>query len=88
MSLTMENIFKPGENCRYLKKAHRASFLIDGENYFRAVYEAMEKAEHSIMIVGWDLHSELRLLRNGEKKASPETLGEFLDYLASKERGT
>lgn len=82
--MTMENIFKPGENCRYLKKAHRASFLIDGENYFRAVYEAMEKAEHSIMIVGWDLHSELRLLRNGEKKASPERLGEFLDYLASK----
>lgn len=84
MSLTIENTFKLGENCRHLKRSNRASFLIDGENYFRAVYEAMEKAEHSIMIVGWDLHSELRLLRNGEKKASPETLGKFLDYLARK----
>ena len=84
MNLTQESLFKPGENCRQIKKAPRASILIDGENYFRAVYEAMEKAEHSIMVVGWDLHSELRLLRGDEKKESPQTLGKFLDYLARK----
>ncbi len=63
----MEEIFKPPQNCWQVKHAHRASFLIDGENYFRALHEAMQQAHQSIIIVGWDLHSELRLIRNDEK---------------------
>ena len=77
----MKNIFKPQENCWQIKKAHRASFLIDGEVYFKALHETMQQASQSIIIVGWDLHSELRLIRNSEKGEYPQTLGKFLDYL-------
>jgi phosphatidylserine/phosphatidylglycerophosphate/cardiolipin synthase-like enzyme len=42
----------------------------------------MHLARQSIMIVGWDLHSGLRLICNGESGDYPETLGKFLDYQA------
>ncbi len=82
----MQNIFKPPTNCWQVKKAHRASFLIDGEAYFRALHEAMRQARQSIMIVGWDLHSGLRLIRDEKKTEYPQTLGKFLDYLAKKKK--
>lgn len=82
----MEKIFKPQENCWQVKKAHRASFLIDGEVYFRALHEAMQQASQSIVIVGWDLHSELKLIRNSEKSEYPETLGKFLDSLTRRKK--
>jgi phosphatidylserine/phosphatidylglycerophosphate/cardiolipin synthase-like enzyme/membrane protein DedA with SNARE-associated domain len=78
----VEKIFTAQKNCRQIKTAHRASFLIDGDAYFRAVHEAMSRARQSIMIVGWDLHSGLRLIREGESGDYPQTLGKFLDYLA------
>ncbi|GAB6193825.1 VTT domain-containing protein [Desulfocastanea catecholica] len=78
----MEKIFTVQKNCQQIKTAHRAAFLIDGEAYFRAVHEAMRRARQSIIIVGWDLHSGLRLIRDGESGDYPQTLGKLLDYLA------
>ncbi len=85
--MRVEKIFKPEENCWQMNKAHRASFLIDGEVYFRALHETMQQARQSIIIVGWDLHSELRLIRDGEKGDYPETLGKFLDSLTRRKKG-
>lgn len=85
----MEEIFKPPQNCWQVKNAHRASFLIDGENYFRALHEAMQQAHQSIIIVGWDLHSELRLIRNddnSDNKKYPHTLGKFFSSLVRKRK--
>lgn len=82
----MEKIFKQKENCWQVKTAERASFLIDGEVYFRALHEAMQQANQSIILVGWDLHSGLRLIRSGESSEYPQTLGKFLDYLARKRK--
>ena len=83
----MEKIFKPQENCWLVKSAGRVSILVDGEDYFEALHKAMQKARQSIIIVGWDLHSGLRLLRTGQGGEYPETLGKFLDYLARKRQG-
>ncbi len=85
--MTVENIFKPQKNCWQVNHADRASFLIDGEAYFRALHEAMRQARQSIMIVGWDLHSGLRLIRDETKSDYPQTLGKFLDYLARTRKG-
>ena len=82
----MEKIFKQQENCWQVKTAERASFLIDGEVYFRALHEAMQQASQSIILVGWDLHSGLRLIRNGESSEYPRTLGKFLDCLVRKRK--
>lgn len=40
--------------------------LIDGEAYYRAVADAIERAERTIRIVGWDMDSQVRLRRDGD----------------------
>ncbi len=78
----MGGILEKGRNCWRLPQAERAAFVIDGEDYFRAVREAMCRARRTIFIVGWDIHSELRLVRNGQQDGYPEKLGQLLDRLA------
>ncbi len=78
----MGGILEKGRNCWRLAQAERAAFVIDGEDYFRAVREAMSRARRTIFIVGWDIHSELRLVRNGQDDRYPEKLGQLLDRLA------
>ncbi len=82
----MKNILDPSKNCWKTATAQRAAFIIDGENYFRALHEAMIKAQRSIMIVGWDLHSELKLVRKGESEEFPDKLGKLLDFLVRRNK--
>lgn len=77
-------ILSQGRNCWRIARADRAAFIVDGEDYFKALYQSLTQARHSILIVGWDIHSELRLIRNGEDDASPNTLRPLLDHLAER----
>ena len=54
-------ILTPNHNVWRLVHANRAAVLIDGADYFGAVRSAMVKAKHSILIAGWDIHSQTRL---------------------------
>ncbi|MBR9987798.1 MAG: VTT domain-containing protein [Desulfosarcina sp.] len=77
----MEKIFELSKNCHQLATAHRAAFIIDGEAYFRALHEAFRQAQHTIFIVGWDLHSDLHLIREETDSGYPSGLGQLLDHL-------
>lgn len=77
-------LLEPGSNVWRVEKADRASYLIDAEEYYYAFCKAVEKAEHSLMIIGWDLDSRVRLLRNGRDSDNYGTLAELLDYIISK----
>lgn len=83
----MNTIFEASKNCWRMETAQRAAFIIDGEDYFRALHEAMRRARRSIIIVGWDLHSELRMIRDGQCDGYPDKLGKFLDFLAKHHNG-
>ena len=78
----MHSILKEGSNCWRIATAERAAFIIDGDDYFRAIREAMCNAQHSIFIIGWDIHSELRLVRDDQRDDYPEMLSPLLDSLA------
>jgi phosphatidylserine/phosphatidylglycerophosphate/cardiolipin synthase-like enzyme/membrane protein DedA with SNARE-associated domain len=78
----MRSVLEQGRNCWRLVHADRVAFVVDGDNYFRAVREALCKARRSIFIIGWDIHSEIRLVRNGKQDDYPEKLGPLLDRLA------
>lgn len=80
----MSSILAEGHNCWRIARAERAAFIIDGQSYFRAVREAISRARRSVFIVGWDVHNELRLVRNGDQDELPETLGALLDAIARK----
>jgi len=80
----MKNLLQEGHNYWRYPIANRAAFLINGESYFRAVREAICQAQDSIFIVGWDVHSELVLLREECQDDYPVKLGALLDYLVRK----
>ena len=68
-------ILAPGRNCERIAPARRAAWLIDGESYFSALATAIERAERSVLMLGWDFHSRMRLRRDGDD----ETLVELLE---------
>ena len=67
---------QPGTHWR-IETAARAALLIDGAAYFCALADAMEEARHSIVILGWDLRSDLLL----DPERSTETLAARLNRL-------
>ncbi|MEN8762881.1 MAG: VTT domain-containing protein, partial [Thiogranum sp.] len=69
-------------NCWRRVNARRVAVAIDGEAYFRAVREAILAARHSVFILGWDIHSKLKLVRDNKKESYPEELGALLDFVA------
>lgn len=76
-------ILKPDQNVWRTAPAARAAVLIDGAEYFAAARQAMIKAERSIMIAGWDIHSKTRLVGpSGEADDGyPPLFAEFLARL-------
>jgi phosphatidylserine/phosphatidylglycerophosphate/cardiolipin synthase-like enzyme/uncharacterized membrane protein YdjX (TVP38/TMEM64 family) len=64
--------------------ARRIAFLVDGDAYFAAFAAAAERAEQSILILGWDVHSGVRLRRDGRRRDLPDRLADFLSALLSR----
>jgi phosphatidylserine/phosphatidylglycerophosphate/cardiolipin synthase-like enzyme/uncharacterized membrane protein YdjX (TVP38/TMEM64 family) len=73
----------PEENCWRRENARRFAIAIDGEAYFRAVREAILAARKRVFILGWDIHSQLRLVRDQDDDGYPRELGPLLDYVAN-----
>jgi phospholipase D1/2 len=80
------SILKPGHNCWRLAQANRAAFLIDGTAYYPAFRSAVEQATHSVLILGWDINSQLRLVRDAASKTQSEELADFLDAVISRQQ--
>lgn len=76
-------ILREGRNCWKLAHAGRVKFLIDGAAYFAALADALERAEESILIVGWDFDSRISLRPNAKHSRD---LGRFLKSLIWRRR--
>jgi phosphatidylserine/phosphatidylglycerophosphate/cardiolipin synthase-like enzyme/uncharacterized membrane protein YdjX (TVP38/TMEM64 family) len=79
-------IFRPGENCEAVAVARRAALLVDAQAYYDAFVRAAERAERTILIVGWDFDSRM-VLRYRPDGTPEETLGDFLNRLAHRNHG-
>lgn len=82
----MSSLLQTDKNCWRIENADRASFLIDGADYFAALREAMKNAQHAIYILGWDINSQLEMVRNNEDDGYPNQLGAFLNALAQQKQ--
>jgi phospholipase D1/2 len=78
-------ILQPGTNCWRSAQAARVAMLVDGDAYFRAVRAAIAAARRSVFILGWDIDSRLRLLREPDD-GLPAELGPFLDAVLRRRR--
>jgi phospholipase D1/2 len=78
-------LFKTDRNVWRVAPASRAAMLVDAATYFGAVRSAMVKAQRSILVAGWDLHAQTRLVGpSGEADDGyPATLAEFLIALVT-----
>lgn len=78
--------FQPLTNCSAVESAQKVAFVVDGHAYYKALYKAFRQARRTIFIVGWDLHSDLQLVRDNEKGDAPTRLGELLNHLVAKNK--
>lgn len=82
--------FKPGRNCWRVETADRLSVIIDGKAYFRALREAMLKAERMVMMVGWDFDFQIEMLPGESDEDGlapdgfPNKVGPFLDAIVDR----
>jgi len=81
---TSNTILSPGHNCEHIAPARRVAWLVDGERYFAALADAIERAQRSVLMLGWDFHSRMRLRRNGDED---EGLLDFLERVLRARRG-
>jgi len=81
-------LLREGRDYWRQERADRLAFLIDAAPYFGAVRAAMRLAERSIRIVGWDIHSRMRLVGpEGEPDDGlPAELGPFLNARLDRRR--
>jgi phosphatidylserine/phosphatidylglycerophosphate/cardiolipin synthase-like enzyme/uncharacterized membrane protein YdjX (TVP38/TMEM64 family) len=75
-----------GTSCWRRVRAGRVAVLVDVECYYTAVAEALACAERSILIAGWDIHSELRLRRDGDDPGAGPGLRDLLVQLVERRR--
>ncbi len=76
------SVCRAGENCWRIEQADRLAIAIDGEDYFRALRQSILAAEHQVIIVGWEVHSKLELVRGEPDDGLPTALGPLLDFVA------
>jgi phosphatidylserine/phosphatidylglycerophosphate/cardiolipin synthase-like enzyme len=75
------SILAPGRNCGRIAKAHRAAVLVDSCEYFRRLEFALQQAEQSILIIGWDFDGRIKLCPDN---CECQPLGHFLRSLVDR----
>jgi phospholipase D1/2 len=81
-----DQILCEGRNCWRIEPADRVAFLIDGDAYFAVFKEAVERAKRSVLIVGWDFDSRIRLLHDEDPQDDAEQLQDFLKRVISRRK--
>ena len=64
-----DRLLTPGETCWRVARADQFACIIDAADYFRHVKAAMLRAQHRIMLIGWDFDARMTFER-GAKDAS------------------
>ncbi|HKP57137.1 MAG TPA: VTT domain-containing protein [Polyangiales bacterium] len=72
-------LLAPGETCWRIVRAPRFAALVDAADYFASLRQAILSAEHSVMIIGWDIDS--RTLLVPERKPRDGFPAQLLPFL-------
>lgn len=76
-------VLRPGDTCWRIEKAERLSVIIDAADYFLALREVMQRAQHNIFMIGWEFDMRIDLDPRKVEEDVPHRLGKFLSWLIS-----
>ncbi len=74
-------ILRERETCWRREQAGRMAVIIDAEDYFAHVHEAILHARHSILLIGWDFDARILLIRGPGAPAPLDPLGRLLSHV-------
>lgn len=74
-------ILQPGDTCWRIETADRLSVIVDAADYFAVLREVMQKARHSVIMIGWEFDTRISLDPREDGGEVPSRLGEFLSWL-------
>lgn len=82
----MSRILQPDRNSWCEQAVTAVGLLVDGDDYYRAFYEAAQKAERYILLAGWQFDADACLLRGPEAEGAtlPVSLLKYLDALCER----
>lgn len=73
-------ILRPGETCWRIERANRLAVIVDAADYFATIRAAILKARHSVMLIGWDFDTRIKLDPTDRSGEVPNRLGRFLNW--------
>jgi phospholipase D1/2 len=74
-------ILRPGDSCWRIARAERLAVIVDAADYFTALRDAMQKARHSVLMIGWEFDTRISLDPRERDNRVPHRLGSFLSWL-------
>ncbi len=79
-----DRLLTPGQTCWRVAHADQFACIIDAADYFKHVKAAMLRAQHRIMLVGWDFDAKMTFERGAKTLPGPNQLGTFLYWMTRK----
>lgn len=80
-------ILRPGDTCWRIERADRLAVIVDAADYFTALRDAMQKARHSVIMIGWEFDTRISLDPRAPDDGVPHRLGQFLSWLVRRRPG-
>jgi phosphatidylserine/phosphatidylglycerophosphate/cardiolipin synthase-like enzyme len=77
----MSALLIPGQTCWRIARADRFACIVDAADYFKHVKTAMLRAQHRIVLIGWDLDARTTFERGEKTVPGPNQLGAFLYWM-------
>ena len=74
--------------CWRIEQADRVALIVDAADYFRAAQSAMLKAQHSILMIGWDFDTRIDLDPTDGTGEYPESAGSVPDVACRNQAGS
>ena len=78
---TDEPLLVPGRTCWRVERANRFAVIVDAADYFAALKSSILRAKRTVLLIGWDFDTRIKLDPDGGDLEGPSRLGRFLDWV-------
>lgn len=80
-------VLRAGETCWRIGRADRYAPIVDAAHYFAHLRDALLRAQQSVMFIGWEFDTRIKLAPDDPALDLPEELGDLLSALVERKRG-